>query len=50
MKCLQLDHLDLYLIHQPYGDVYGEWRTMQELHKEGRDIKPILAGAIPFCK
>ena len=26
----------LYLIHQPYGDVYGAWRAMEELHKEGR--------------
>jgi 2,5-diketo-D-gluconate reductase A len=40
MKKLQLDYLDLYLIHQPYGDVYGEWRAMQELYKEGR-IKAI---------
>jgi 2,5-diketo-D-gluconate reductase A len=37
---LQLDHLDLYLIHQPYGDVYGAWRAMQELYREGR-IKAI---------
>jgi 2,5-diketo-D-gluconate reductase A len=32
---LGLEHLDLYLIHQPLGDYYSEWRTMQDLHKEG---------------
>lgn len=36
MKRLQLDYLDLYLIHQPYGDVYGERRAMEDLYREGK--------------
>ncbi|MFI9832842.1 aldo/keto reductase [Streptomyces sp. NPDC051913] len=33
---LSLDHVDLYLMHQPYGDVYGQWRAMEALNQEGR--------------
>lgn len=40
MKKLQLDYLDLLLLHQPYNDVYGAWRAMSKLKKEGR-IKSI---------
>ncbi len=36
LKRFQLDYIELYLIHQPSGDVYGEWRAMEELYQQGK--------------
>lgn len=36
LRRLQLDHLDLYLIHQPFGDIHGAWRAMEEAIQAGK--------------
>jgi 2,5-diketo-D-gluconate reductase A len=46
LKRLQLDYVDLYLIHQPFGDVYGEWRAMEELYQQGK-VKAIGVSNFP---
>jgi 2,5-diketo-D-gluconate reductase A len=47
LERLGLDYLDLYLIHQPFGDYYSEWRAMQDLHREGR-IRAIGVANFPM--
>lgn len=43
LKRLQTDYLDLYLIHQPFGDIYSSWRAMEDLYNEGK-IRAIGVG------
>ena len=36
LKKLDMDYMDLYLIHQPYGDVTGAWNAMEEAKQQGK--------------
>lgn len=36
LKNLDTDYLDMYLLHQPYGDIYGAWKAMEEAYKAGK--------------
>jgi len=46
LQRVQLDYLDLYLIHQPFGDVYGSWRAMEELCRDG-EVRAIGVSNFP---
>ena len=35
LQRLGIDYVDLYLIHHPFGDYYGSWRVLQDLHRDG---------------
>jgi diketogulonate reductase-like aldo/keto reductase len=49
LEKLQLEYLDLYLIHQPYNDVFGAWRAMEELYTDGK-IKAIGVANFTMAK
>lgn len=36
LRKLQMDYIDLVLIHQPFGDYYGTWRALEEYYKAGK--------------
>ena len=36
LRKLRTDYIDLLLIHQPYGDVYGSWRAMEKAYRDGK--------------
>jgi diketogulonate reductase-like aldo/keto reductase len=46
LRRLGLEYLDLYLIHQPFGDVYGSWRAMEELQRDG-EVRAIGVSNFP---
>lgn len=49
LEKLQLDYLDLYLLHQPYNDVFGAWRAIEEVYEEGK-IKAIGVANFTMAK
>ena len=36
LRKLRTDYIDLLLVHQPYGDVFGSWRAMERAYRDGK--------------
>ena len=48
MEKLQLDYLDLYLLHQPFNDYYGSWRALEELYSAKKSERLEFVISIPI--
>ena len=49
MRKLQTDYIDLLLIHQAYGDVFGSWRAMEKAYREGK-VRAIGVSNFQACR
>ena len=47
LEAFQTDYLDLFLIHQPFGDYYGSYRALEDLQKEGKLLSIGLSNFYP---
>ena len=49
LRKLQTDYIDLLLIHQAYGDVFGSWRAMEKAYKDGK-TRAVGASNFQACR